>query len=166
MSESVLIRRARVTDAPAIERVARATWKDTYTGLIPKEVQARILNRAYTEEGLFRAIDRPSSWFFVAEAGGTVVGFAEFAPRSEEKVDLLRIYVLPEHQRAGIGSALLEAGLDAIRRSNENYTRLVAGVEIGNSKAIRFYEKHGFRHVTTTTFDHDDLSTHVYELKI
>lgn len=163
---SIQVRVAAVDDAPTIERIARETWADTYTGLIPENVQTRFLDRAYASESLRESIRRPESWFFVAERDGEVIGFAEYAPRSEEKVDLLRMYVLPAEQRAGAGAALLAAGLDAIRDAGGDYTTVIAGVEVGNEKAIRFYEKHGFKHATTTKFAHADVNTHVYERKL
>lgn len=163
---SIQVRAAAVDDAPIIERIARETWADTYTGLIPENVQTRFLDRAYAPESLREAIRRPESWFFVAERDGEVIGFAEYAPRSEEKVDLLRMYVLPAEQRAGAGAALLKAGLDAIRDADGEYTTVIAGVEVGNDKAIRFCEKHGFKHATTTKFAHADVNTHVYERKL
>lgn len=160
---SIQVRLATVDDASTIERIARETWADTYAGLIPENVQTRFLDRAYAQEGLREAIRRPESWFFVAERDGEVIGFAEYAPRSEEKVDLLRMYVLPAKQRTGAGSALLDAGLEAIRNAGGEYTTVIAGVEVGNDKAIRFYEKQGFKHATTTKFAHADVNTHVYE---
>jgi len=40
----VVIRRAGVTDLAEVERVARATWLVDYAGIIPDEIQRRLLD--------------------------------------------------------------------------------------------------------------------------
>ncbi|HEX6098426.1 MAG TPA: N-acetyltransferase [Thermoanaerobaculia bacterium] len=54
----------------------------------------------------------------VAEVDGAVVGHILFSPvmvGDRELVALAPMSVLPEHQRSGIGSALVRAGIDACR---------------------------------------------------
>jgi protein-S-isoprenylcysteine O-methyltransferase Ste14 len=43
--DAVVIRRAEVTDLSKVETVARATWPAAYAGIIPDEVQRRLLDR-------------------------------------------------------------------------------------------------------------------------
>lgn len=140
----IRIRRARPEDARAITTIARVTWPDTYSGLIPEEAQQVFLDRAYAPGTLARAIAREDHWFFVAEQAGTVIGYAEFGPVGAGDVELFRIYVHPVAQRSGAGSALLEAGITAIREASDGPRRLFLRVEEGNHKGMRFYERHGF----------------------
>lgn len=54
----------------------------------------------------------------VAEVDGAVVGHILFSPVTvgdREFVALAPMAVLPEHQRSGVGSALVRAGIDACR---------------------------------------------------
>lgn len=73
----------------------------------------------------------------VAEIEGAVVGYASYTDKS-----LSNMYVLPDYQRRGVGSKLL----DAILR------RIPTGVELwvfeDNVEAIRFYERNGFKTVS------------------
>ena len=65
-----------------------------------------------------------------------VIGFQPF-----EEVTLIRhAYVLPEYQRQGLGSKLLEHLKTLITTP-----RLLVGTWADASWAIEFYEKHGFR---------------------
>jgi GNAT superfamily N-acetyltransferase len=65
-----------------------------------------------------------------------VIGFQPF-----EDVTLIRhAYVLPEYQRQGLGSKLLEH-----LKTLTTTTRLLVGTWADASWAIEFYEKHGFR---------------------
>ena len=46
--KSVVVRRAEMTDLSQVETVARATWRVAYTGIIPDEVQRRLLDSWYS----------------------------------------------------------------------------------------------------------------------
>jgi ribosomal protein S18 acetylase RimI-like enzyme len=78
----------------------------------------------------------------VAEWQGSVVDFAQYMRRSAESVDLSRIYVLPDRQRGGVGTQLLEAGVAAF--AQQGLRRLTVSVERDNRLGRRFYAKMGF----------------------
>ena len=70
-----------------------------------------------------------------------ILGYAIFhlmGPDSE----LLSIATSAAHQRSGIGTALLDAGLSRLDFAGGD--RMFLEVREGNAKARRFYEKHGF----------------------
>jgi ribosomal protein S18 acetylase RimI-like enzyme len=140
--ERAVIRRAEVTDLSKVETVARATWPVAYAGIIPDEVQRRLLDSWYSLESLSRALAAQGSSFFVAETSGDVIGFAQFVRRSGESVELTRIYVLPDRQRSGIGMRLLNAGLAEF--AGESLKYLTVAVERDNGNGRRFYERAGF----------------------
>ncbi|MEW8978543.1 MAG: GNAT family N-acetyltransferase [Symbiobacterium sp.] len=142
------VRHAAPEDAPAIAAVARITWADTYRGIIPAEIQQAVLPQWYAEDRLARAAGNPESAFFVAEGeGGQVVGFAQAGPRKEAgDAELWRIYVLPEHQRRGIGRKLLQACLETLRARGP-VNRLFVQVEAENQIGRRAYERLGFHYV-------------------
>jgi ribosomal protein S18 acetylase RimI-like enzyme len=142
--ERVVIRRAEVKDLSKVGTVARTTWPVAYAGIIPDEVQRRLLDSWYSPESLSRALVAPGSSFFVAESSGDVIGFAQFVRRSGESVELTRIYVLPDRQRSGIGMMLLDAGLTEFAR--EGLKHLIVEVERDNGNGRRFYEQAGFAH--------------------
>src|SRR5262245_15216883 len=140
--ESVVIRRAELTDLSKVETVARATWQVAYAGIIPDEVQRQLLDSWYSPESLSRALAAPRASFFVAESHGAVIGFAQFVRRSEQSVELTRIYVLPDRQRSGVGMRLLDAGLAELAAEGLKY--LTVQVERDNRNGRRFYERAGF----------------------
>jgi ribosomal protein S18 acetylase RimI-like enzyme len=140
--ERAVIGRAEVSDLSKVETVARATWPVAYAGIIPDEVQRRLLDSWYSVESLSRALAAQGSSFFVAESSGDVIGFAQFVRRSEESVELTRIYVLPDRQRSGIGMQLLGAGLAEF--AGEGLKYLTVAVERDNGNGRRFYERVGF----------------------
>jgi len=147
----VVIRRARTTDLARIAAVARATWRVAYTGIIPDEVQSRLLDSWYSPDSLSRALAVPRSSFFIAESIGQVIGFAQFVCRSAQSVELTRIYVLPDRQRAGVGMRLLDAGLTEFAAEGLKY--LTVQVERDNRSGRRFYERAGFAEPREVTQD-------------
>ena len=78
----------------------------------------------------------PAAEIVVAEAAGGIIGFVTVDPRTRY---LDQIVVAPEFWRSGVGSALVAA---AARLSPEG---LDLDVNTDNARAIRFYEKRGFR---------------------
>ena len=80
----------------------------------------------------------------VAEADGHVVGHIAFSPvaisdGAENWYGLGPVSVLPEHQRRGIGKALIREGLSRLRKLNANGCCLVGHPQ--------YYRKFGFENV-------------------
>jgi len=87
--------------------------------------------------------------FFGWEESGELVGIMGYQPigpacptgRQPPTVTLIRhAYVLPDRQRAGVGSALLQHLVDLTTTP-----RLLVGTWADASWAIAFYQRHGFR---------------------
>ena len=76
---------------------------------------------------------------WVAEHAGRIVGYA-----SADDEFLNNLYVLPEHQGRGIGTALLAAAMEHSRDGVKLWTFEP------NKAAIRFYERNGFRTLRRT----------------
>ncbi len=140
--ERTAIRRAEATDFSNIETVARTTWPVAYAGIIPDEIQRRLLDSWYSPESLSLALAAQGSTFLVAEWRRSVIGFAQYMRRSPESVELTRIYVLPDRQRSGIGADLVRAGLAIF--AEEGLRRLTVSVERENILGRRFYERMAF----------------------
>ncbi|MCM3214619.1 GNAT family N-acetyltransferase [Niallia taxi] len=148
-----VIRKIKQEDITQVQDVAKTTWNATYEGIIPAEVQENFLKSAYNEDRMKQRID--STTLYVAEVEGTVVGFANFSPvRENGKVELGAIYLYPEHQGKGIGSALVNAGIKDLDGVNEIYINVEKDNKIGKT----FYEAKGFEVVKE--FD-DDFDGHI-----
>jgi ribosomal protein S18 acetylase RimI-like enzyme len=140
--ERAAIRRAEATDLSNIETVARTTWPVAYAGIIPDEIQRRLLDSWYSPESLSLALAAQGSTFLVAEWRRSIIGFAQYMRRSAESVELTRIYVLPDRQRSGIGADLVRTGLAIF--AEEGLRRLTVSVERENILGRRFYERMAF----------------------
>jgi [ribosomal protein S5]-alanine N-acetyltransferase len=140
----VTVRDARPDDAAAIERVARASWADTYRDIFEPAYIERFLTDNYAADSLAanaeRAATRDDAHFLVAERDGAVVAFAQFGsgPRGPE---LFRIYADPPHYGTGVGSALLA---ELHRRIDGRVDSYVLDVHPENGRGRAFYDRNGF----------------------
>lgn len=141
---SVLIRLASDADLEGIARVHFLAWQETYTGLLPDEIMARLsLERSkeiFRREGCGR--------IFVAVLDGEIVGFCGHSAWRGESAfptlgEVVGLYVLQKAQHRGIGTRLLQAALDALQ--GEGYTSAALWVLDSNARAIGYYLSQGFR---------------------
>lgn len=141
-----VIRRARVSDAPAIARVQIETWQDTYVDLLPTEGLLR-MSQGIDAERWRRMI--ASDIVLVAEhkAAG-IVGFGSGGPcrggASGFDGEVYTLYVGPGHQNAGTGRRLLETLFAALREAGHG-SALIWVLE--RNPARFFYEAMGGRRV-------------------
>lgn len=112
-----IIRKMEKEDIEQVQQVAKRSWNDTYEGIIPHKIQESFLRSAYHDVMMQKRLEK--SFLFVSEADGKVVGFANFSPVKENgTTELLAIYLLPEYQSKGIGTALLKEGIKKIGRAH------------------------------------------------
>lgn len=139
------VRFATRDDLPQIAHIARTTWDVTYNDTIAAENRQEFLRRAYKPKNLETAINTPGHWFYVAQQGTELVGFGHFLKRyhpTQYRAELVRLYVLPGYQNLQIGHAILQTGFAALAQSG--IEQCFVSVQQSNTKARRFYERHGF----------------------
>jgi L-amino acid N-acyltransferase YncA len=141
------IRRATAADARGIAEVHVGLWRHAYRGLLPDGFLDRLSvdEREASWREAFR--DRGAA-VFVAEEEGRVIGFASFGPSRDrdagpEVGEIPAIYVDPTVVGAGVGRALLDAAIEAMREAG--YRRATLWVLEANAHARRFYERAGWR---------------------
>ncbi len=145
-----VVRRASSGDVDGIIHVARETWEATYEHILPKAVRERVLSEWYAPQALLTSVENPGAAFYVAAADdGRVVGFANAGHRRledgtpSEDAELWRIYVLPHHQRSGLGRRLIHASVEALKNAAP-VRRLYVQVETENDIGRRAYDALGF----------------------
>jgi ribosomal protein S18 acetylase RimI-like enzyme len=163
MNTSVTIRLAALDDTHAIAIVQVAVWKSAYKGLVPDALidrmsvfdrekgWAKILN-AYAENG--------AGACFVAEIDGVVQGFASCGHQRDPELveiypgEISAIYVQGDHQRSGLGRALMSACADAMTRMGLQGAALWVLSE--NKGARAFYAALGGDFITERADDRPD----------
>ena len=139
------IRPASEADTEAIVRIYIESWNASFGPLLSQA--DRTVTRELTDRWR-RDLARPAPHrWWVAERGGSIVGFAGIGP-SRDPVDsrlgeLDTIAVDKPHWRTGVGSALM---LLALRRlAADGYREAVLWTVEGYERGIAFYEAMGWR---------------------
>jgi len=143
--EGLIIRAVTPADLTHVAHVARITWDATYNQTIAPENRREFLERSYQPENLADAVTAPGHWFYVAELNQEIVGFGHFLQRyhpTQRRAELVRLYVLPEYQHEGIGTAILKTGFAALAQAHMQ--QCFVSVQASNTPARKFYEGHGF----------------------
>jgi ribosomal-protein-alanine N-acetyltransferase len=95
---------------------------------------------AWSQESLLQlASIEPTAW--VAEVNTAVVGFL-IGRIAADEFEILNMAVSLAHRRRGIGSKLLESGLEFSRVTGG--ARVYLEVRASNEPAIALYKRHGF----------------------
>ena len=120
------IRRAEVTDAPAIAAIHVQSWRETYTGLIAPDFLSRMTDenaRERREKSWQLILTQQREDVFVAEQGGEVVAFASVGPARDHPgyaSELMTLYALRRVQGQGIGRALLRTVMGQVQVEGGN----------------------------------------------
>lgn len=144
------LQRLSAEEIDAVTALARVVWQATYPPLISQaQIDAMLADR-YAPARIREQLDDPRHAWWVARQDPMLVGFAH-ALRDETGCKLDKLYVRPDSQHQGIGSALVNAIEDWARQQQAR--RLWLQVNRGNTQAIHAYEKYGFRIVASQVFD-------------
>lgn len=116
------------------------SWHETYTGLVDAGYMAGVT--------LETCIEKAHRWLdniLVAKDGDRVIGFVGFGACGDEALpgygEVFAFYVLKEYHGQRAGYALMNAAMERL----SNYQKIAVWVLEGNERAIRFYERYGFR---------------------
>jgi GNAT superfamily N-acetyltransferase len=137
----VTIREAAGEDLDALFAIQKAASTAAYAHVYPPDEYPYPDDavRAYIEE----RFERSDATYLVAEQNGRAVGLVAASPGWIEQ-----LYVLPEAQGRGIGSALLEEAVARRRRAGDAELRL--WTLQANEAGRRFYEARGWRLASET----------------
>lgn len=153
-------------DVDAVCALARMVWQATYPALISQpQIDAMLADR-HTADRILPQLDDPNHGWWVARQDRTLVGFTH-AELDRTACKLDQLYVHPQHQRQGIGTALLQRVEDWARQRQAR--RLWLQVNRGNTQALAAYRKYGFCIVESRVFDIGNgfvMDDHVMELTL
>ena len=115
------------------------SWQEAYRGIVDQAYLDALTLDKYLEIAF-----RWKENILIAFDEGNVVGFAGYGNCTDEDLsdagELFALYVLPEYYGTGLGRRLTDAALSNLKQS-----KIVLTVLKDNPRAIRFYEKYGFR---------------------
>ena len=141
---------ADFADLASLLDLAQTSFVQAFTeGNKPENVQA-YLSQAFTSVQLEKEWRNPASTFLLASLEGRLVGYtkvnlaaAQTDVQDPDSLEVARLYTLEEVWGKGVGQFLLDAALAFAKEKGKTFVWL--GVWEHNARAIRFYEKNGFK---------------------
>lgn len=134
---TVTVRQATDADVAAIVDVGHRTWPATYEPFTGPDYVARGLATWWSVDAIRRGL---ANTVVAQDESGTIVGMASYAPDGVHLI-LWKLYVLPEAQGGGAGTALLRK---VVGDSECHYDAVRLEYLEGNDRAAKFYERNGF----------------------
>lgn len=159
INRDIVYRKTTINDAYDIEYVAAHSWKETYSGYMPREY---LENRIATiNDKIERAKNllKSTNTYYVAEVNNKVVGILHYKESIDEKYKdygyLESLYVLKDYQGLGIGKELFKIAIKAF--IDLGYDNMYLECLQGND-AINFYKKYGGKVIDTIDFPIRDFT--------
>lgn len=147
------IRPATPDDAAAIASVNIEGWRTAYGDLLPADELASLSFESRCERWL-EILQKPATnkITFVAESAEKIIGFASCGPDrtgdARYVAEIYAIYVLSEHHRQGIGTALVRSCIGFLREHGLNSVKVWV---LKDNPFRRFYERLGGKVVEEKT---------------
>jgi ribosomal-protein-alanine acetyltransferase len=102
--------------------------------------------------------------FIIANFNHKIIGFLIGVKINNQKTKILMLSVSPKYQKQKIGTKLLEEFIK--RGQKENINTIELEVRTDNFKAIKFYEKHGFKKkIKIKEFYQDNKDAYTMQLR-
>ncbi|BDI33032.1 N-acetyltransferase [Capsulimonas corticalis] len=154
MHPTLVIRNVQLSDIPALSEFAMKTYSDAFGHSLSPEDLAEHL-RKHLSPNSFQLIFAEDT-VLLAEVDNRLIGYAQFGASTLSRnhptdQDLRRLYVHPEYQNEGYGSALMEATL--CHPQMKAAASIFLDVWEHNPAAQRFYRRHGFEVIGEHAFE-------------
>ena len=144
------IRKLDITDLENLQKISITTFRETFEEVNSEEDMQKYLDENLSLERLKNELENLDSEFYFIENENKNLGYLKlnFGNAQTEKVEenyfeIERIYVLKAFLGQKIGQILFDKAIEIGREKNLEYVWL--GVWEENHRAIKFYEKNGFK---------------------
>ncbi len=146
----IAIRKITVNDLNELQSIGKLTFAETFSSGNSEENMKVYLENGFSTEKLTTELSDPNAEFYFAELDGETIGYlkvnvgqSQTEIKDHNALEIERIYVLKEFHGKKVGQILYNKAIALAKEKNVDYVWL--GVWEENPRAIRFYEKNGFK---------------------
>ena len=146
----ITIERATITDVKKLQEIGKTTFLEAFAEVNTDENMKDYLNSSFSEEKLKTELGDKNSQIYFAVFDNKVIGYLKInlGAAQTEKLDLNaleieRIYLLKAFYGQQVGQLLYQKAIDVSHQIQASYVWL--GVWEENHRALKFYEKNGFK---------------------
>ncbi|MEM9077836.1 MAG: GNAT family N-acetyltransferase [Bacteroidota bacterium] len=152
------LRKCILLDLETLLWISKKTFIATFEEDNNPEDFKKYVKSTFTRSKIKDQLLNPASQFYFVLQDDELIGYlklnearAQTDIQDEISVELERIYVLKKHQGKQVGRWMLEQAIQ-LSRNHEGIHYIWLGVWENNTKAIRFYQKNGFRKFAEHSF--------------
>ncbi len=156
-SNQFTFRRGTAADARLLADLGWRTFDETFAAYNRPEDMAAFKPTMYTPELQAAELADPDTEFLIVEAEGEAVAYVKWntaaAPTGisgKKPFQISRLYLLQAWTGRGLGDTLMKMSLERAQQKGHDVVWLT--VWESNERAIRFYQKYGFRESGELTF--------------
>jgi diamine N-acetyltransferase len=138
---------SRVTskdDYPILMKLARQIWAITYQDILSPAQFDYMIQMMYAPDVIEKEIGE-GIVFEMVKDGTVPVGFISYGPYAQGVIKLHKLYLSKEYHGMGVGSQMLSRVKEIARTLGAK--KLLLNVNKQNARAIRAYERNGFKRV-------------------
>jgi ribosomal protein S18 acetylase RimI-like enzyme len=152
-SSNIVVRRSKPSDAKALTRIFRESWRQAYRGVIPHHHLEGMITRRDATWWLGAIRSRES--MLVLSLSREVAGYATLGlSRTRGRIgraegEIYEIYMDPMHQGLGLGEHLFESCRHTLEM--RGHAGLIVWALTENTGAMDFYWRRGGRPIARTT---------------
>lgn len=146
------IRRAILSDASIIQRLAESIWWKHYPSIIGEEQVRFMLSKMYNIENIEKQISEEKQQYFLLDFIEQDAGFFSIEMLDDSVAFIHKFYILQDQQRKGAGARAFQLLFNQF--PHINCIRLQVNRQ--NYQAINFYFKQGFIIEEVADFDIGD----------
>lgn len=146
----IAIRKITVNDLNELQSIGKLTFAETFSSGNSEENMKAYLENGFSTEKLTTELSDPNAEFYFAELDGETIGYlkvnvgqSQTEIKDHNAIEIERIYVLKAFHGKKVGQILYNKAIAIAKEKNVDYVWL--GVWEENPRAIRFYEKNGFK---------------------
>ena len=144
------IRKINIQDLEKLKGIGKLTFAETFSSENSEENMKEYLENGFSTEKLTAEQTDQNAEFYFAELDGKTIGYlkvnvgqSQTEIKDKNALEIERIYVLKEFHGKKVGQILYDKAIELAKEKNVEYVWL--GVWEQNPRAIRFYEKNGFK---------------------
>lgn len=153
----LLMRRCGLRDVGTLQALSLDTFRSAFGHLNTPENMEAYCAQAFGADAMQAQMKTPGTSFWFLYADGELAGYlklnsdgAQTDNAAENALEIERIYVSSAFQGQGLGGYLIEKAAETARQMGKDSVWL--GVWEHNTRAISFYEAHGFHRYGAHTF--------------
>lgn len=153
----ISINKATEKDVTRIANIGKISVEEAHRNSCSDEDMKEFLEKTYNDIEIKTELSNPNNIYHTLSYDGKIVGFSKIVFNAEHPnifhknaAKLDRIYLLKEFYDLKLGSELLKFNIEMAKKHNQSHIWLFAWV--GNTRAINFYLKAGFKIIGSHKF--------------